>query len=97
MRLVLHPDVLSDVGSIMDHYASIGGRELAANFRRELGKSMSDATKRPESFSIRFRDLRRVNLSRFPYHFFFRILGHTVRRLVVRHNRKSPLTGIERQ
>lgn len=66
MRLVLHPEVPSDVDSIMGYYASIGGRELAANFSRELRKAMSEVAKRPESFSIRIGDLRRVNLHRFP-------------------------------
>lgn len=33
---------------------------------------MQQAAERPESFAIRERDLRRVNLHRFPYHFLFR-------------------------
>jgi hypothetical protein len=36
---------------------------------------MRQAAERPESFPIRERDLRRVNLQRFPYHFLFRIIG----------------------
>jgi hypothetical protein len=43
---------------------------------------MLDAAERPESFSIREGDIRRVNLHRFPYHFLFRIVGDEVRILV---------------
>ena len=40
---------------------------------------MQQAGERPESFAIRARDLRRVDLQRFPYHFLFRVVGDVVR------------------
>lgn len=40
--------------------------------------------------AIRERDIRRVNLQRFPYHFLFRIVGDVVRILVVRHHNRYP-------
>jgi hypothetical protein len=40
---------------------------------------MLEAAERPESFSVRERELRRVNLHRFPYHFLFRIVGDSAR------------------
>jgi plasmid stabilization system protein ParE len=55
------------------------------------------AARRPESFSVRERELRRVNLLRFPYHFLFRIAGDTVRILVVRHHGRHPSLGIHRR
>ena len=58
---------------------------------------MQQAAERPESFAIRERDLRRVNLQRFPYHFLFRVAGDVVRILVVRHHRRLPTVGIRRQ
>src|SRR4029434_1270238 len=44
----------------------------ACEFYAELRHYMRQAVERPESFPIRERDLRRVNLQRFPYHFLFR-------------------------
>jgi hypothetical protein len=41
---------------------------------------MTKAADKPESFSIRERDLRRANLRRFPYHFLFRVVGHEIRK-----------------
>ena len=58
---------------------------------------MRQTAERPESFPIRERDLRRVNLQRFPYHFLFRIVGDVVRILVVRHHRRRPTVGIRRR
>ena len=57
---------------------------------------MKQAEERPESFSIRERDIRRVNLQRFPYHFLFRIVGDVVRILVVRHHSRRPTVGVRR-
>ncbi|HEY3151336.1 MAG TPA: hypothetical protein VGK65_06710 [Candidatus Binatia bacterium] len=67
------------------------------NFTPELRHYMRQAAERPESFPIRERDFRRVNLQRFPYHFLFRIVGDVVRILVVRHHRRRPTVGIRRR
>jgi len=42
-------------------------------------------------------ELRRANLKRFPYHFLFRVVGDCVRILVVRHHRRHPEYGVERE
>jgi len=97
MRLILHPKVYSDVDAIMEYYERVASRELADDFYAELRRFMSEAAERPESFSIRERDLRRVNLHRFPYHFLFRIVGDVVRILVIRHHRRHPSLGIHRR
>ena len=57
---------------------------------------MAEAAAGPESFSIREHDIR-VDLQRFPYHFLFRIVGDTVRILVVRHHRRHPSVGMKRR
>ena len=64
MRLVLHPKVYSDIDEIMGYYERIATPELADNFYAELRHYMQQAAERPESFSIRERDIRRVNLRR---------------------------------
>jgi plasmid stabilization system protein ParE len=97
MRLVLHPQVYSDIDKIMEYYEATATPELANDFYVELRRFMAQAASRPESFSIRERDIRRVNLERFPYHFLFRIVGDAVRVLVVRHHRRHPSFGIRRR
>jgi len=97
MRLVLHPKVQADVFAIMEYYERVASPELADDFYNELRLFMLKAAERPESFSIRERDLRRANLHRFPYHFLFRIAGDSVRILVVRHHRRRPALGLRRR
>ena len=97
MRLVLHPQVHSDVHAIMEYYERVASPELADDFYSEFRRFMLEAAERPESFSVRERGLRRVNLHRFPYHFLFCIVRDVVRILVVRHHRRHPSVGIRRQ
>jgi len=97
MRVILHPKIHSDVEAIMAYYEQVAGPQLADDFYAELRRFMGEAATRPESFSIRERDLRRVNPERFPYHFLFRIVGDAIRILVVRHHRRHPAFGVRRQ
>ena len=97
MRLVLHPKVYSDIAQVMEYYEQVASADLADEFYAELRRLMSEAAKRPESFPIRERDIRRANLRRFPYHFLFRIANDAVRILVVRHHKREPSLGIGRR
>jgi plasmid stabilization system protein ParE len=97
MRLILHPKVYSDIDEIMQRYERVASSQLANEFYVELRQHMAEAARRPESFSIRERDIRRANLERFPYHFLFRIVGDTVRILVVRHHKRHPSVGSRRR
>ena len=97
MRLVLHRRVCSDVDEIMDYYARAEHPELAEDFYRELRGFLLDAARRPDRYHFFKGDLRRVNLRRFPYHFLYRVVGGCVRVLVVRHHRRHPSYGLERE
>ena len=81
----------------MEYYERTATSELADEFYAELRHFMAEAAEKPELFSVRERDLRRVNLQRFPYHFLFRTTGEIVRILVVRHHRRHPSLGIRRR
>ncbi len=97
MRLVLHRRVRSDVDEIMGFYERAEHPELAQEFYRELRAFMLEAAQRPGRYHFLKADLRRVNFKRFPYHFLFRIVGDSVRILVVRHHRRHPEYGLERE
>jgi len=97
MRPVLHPKVYSDIDSIMAYYEEVATTELANEFYAELRHFMTEAATRPESCAVRERDIRRVNLHRFPYHFLFRIVGDAVRILVIRHHSRHPSLGAGRR
>lgn len=97
MRLEFHKQVAADISRIMDYYDDVTGPQLADEFYRELCLFFEKAAESPEAYSIRERDLRRVNLERFPYHFLFRIVGDRVRVLVIRHDRRRPSLGLHRR
>ena len=97
MKLVLHRRVCSDVDEIMDYYERAELPELAQDFYRELRIFMQDAACRPDRYHAFKAGLRRANLRRFPYHFLYRIVGDCVRVLVVRHHRRHPDYGLERE
>jgi toxin ParE1/3/4 len=69
MRLELHPLADADISRIIDHYEAAGGAELADEFYSELRVFLKKAARTPEGYAIRERDIRRVNLDRFPFHF----------------------------
>jgi len=97
MLLEFHKQVASDISRIMNYYEDVGGAKLADEFYNELRSSFQKAANSPEAYDIREHDLRRLNLVRFPYHFFFRLVGDRVRILVVRHHRRRPSLGLDRR
>ena len=97
MRLEFHRLIASDISSIMTYYGDVGGPKLAEDFYSELRQFFQNAANNPEAYSIRERDLRRVNLETFPYHFLFRIVNDCVRVLVVRHHSRRPALGVDRR
>ena len=97
MRLVLHPKVYSDIDKIMAYYEQVATMDLANEFYAELRRFIKTSVAQPGSFAIRTRDIRRVNLDRFPYHFLFSVVGDEVRLLVVRHHSRHPSLGIRRR
>ena len=90
MQLVFHAEVYSDIDTMMRYYEQVATPDLAVAFYAELVYCITKAAETPESFSVRGRDIRRrVNLKRFPYHFLYRIVGDSVRILVIRQSSKT--------
>lgn len=97
MRLEFHKLVASDISRIMGYYEDVAGPQLADDFYEELRAFFQKAAESPESYVIRERDLRRVNLEPFPYHFLYRIVGGRVRVFVVRHHSRRSSLGTHRR
>jgi plasmid stabilization system protein ParE len=97
MRTVYYPKIYSDLSAIMQYYEEVARAELADQFYHEFILAVKEAAQRPESFRIRAHGLRRVNLSRFPFHFLFRIVDDSIRILVARHHKRHPSLGIRRR
>jgi plasmid stabilization system protein ParE len=65
MRLEFHRLIASDISRIMDYYEDAAGPQLADEFYEELRAFFEKAADSPETYAIRKRDLRRMNLERF--------------------------------
>jgi plasmid stabilization system protein ParE len=96
MILEFSPHIRSDVAQIVEFYEAIAGPELADEFCVELWRFFERALKLPLAYRVHSHGLRRVELKRFPFHFWFRVIPpDTVRILVVRHHKRRPLRPAE--
>jgi len=96
MKVVYHPAVQRDVSTILRHYDGINDK-LGDEFWEELNSFIDKASANPQRFHFETGDRRRVNLSRFPYHFLFREIPGGIRITVVRHHKQHPERGSERR
>jgi plasmid stabilization system protein ParE len=98
MKIELNSSVYSDLLEIMEYYDESGGTDLAAAFYEEFREYAKLAATRPYAFVKYVRDFRKVSLNRFPYHLLFRVVDKSsIRILVVKHNRRDPLFGLDRK
>lgn|SRR5215471_13513422 len=97
MRLEFHSLARSDISRIMDYYEDAAGPELADEFYLEPRPFLQKAMKSPEGYSVRERDIPRVNLERFPFQFLYRVVNDRVRILAVRHHLRRPSLGTHRR
>lgn len=97
MKLELNSLVHTDLLEVVDYYFNSDKASLAIEFYAEFRRCIDQVITRPDSFPIYTKHFRRVNLNRFPYHFLYRIVDtKIVRIIVVRHDRRNPRFGINR-
>jgi plasmid stabilization system protein ParE len=98
MKVELNSSVYSDLLEIMEYYDESAEADIAAEFYAEFRQYAKAAAARPYSFARYSGGLRRVSLNRFPYHFLFRIVDKSsIRILVLKHDRREPLHGLDRE
>jgi plasmid stabilization system protein ParE len=96
MRVTYNALVQKDVSRILKRYDSISVR-LGDEFWDELNSKIAATAQQPGRSHPASGDFRRVNLSRFPYHFLFRILPGRIRITAVRHHKRHPAYGRRRR
>lgn len=96
MKILLDRGVYLDLLEIIEYYQEESGSTLGAKFYDEFLKGLSEISSRPYSYP-EYGEFRRVNLQRFPHHILFQITAENVVRIVVvKHNRRNPLYGLDR-
>jgi len=74
-------DAAADIFQAFEWYLGIGAT-LSERFLSEIAVAIQSLEQNPFSFAIRFSDLRRVNLKKFPYYLLF-FLSESERKVVV--------------
>lgn len=64
---------------------------LGAQFVAEVSRAVELAATYPDRFSIRYADIRRAPVRRFPYSVFFRVESERIVVLAVFHARRDPM------
>ena len=95
MRLEYHPSVRQDVAEAMRRYKAVSER-LASEFKAELRCVVAMAAANPNRFHPIRPGFHRANLNRFPYHFIYREIAEGIRVTLVRHHRRHPEFGMDR-
>jgi toxin ParE1/3/4 len=96
VKVEYHPAVEQDVAEALQRYDAVSQR-LGDEFKAELRRLIGVAAAKPGRFHQIKPGLRRTNLKRFPYHFVYRELADGIRVTLVRHHRRKPSFGMERE
>jgi plasmid stabilization system protein ParE len=96
VRVEYHPAVERDVAEALRRYDSVSER-LGDEFKAELRRAVAVAAENPNRFHLIKPGFHRANLKRFPYHFIYRALADGIRVTLVRHHRREPAFGLERE
>jgi len=71
--------------------------QLTERFLEEFRQLVLAAVRNPGRFHPAGKRFRRVNLKRFPYHFLYREVEGGIRVTLVRHHRRHPDYGLDRE
>lgn len=96
MRLEFHPEVAEDLAEAVRRYDPVSP-QLTERFLEEFRRLVAVAAHHSGRFHPAGKRFRRANLKRFPYHFLYREVEGGIRVTLVRHHRRNPDYGMERE
>lgn len=96
MQIIRHPELASDIREVAKHYEEVSERVLSS-FWTELDCILVSIERNPRSHHFDACGLRRANFRKFPYHLLYEVDDHAIFLLVLRHDRRHPGYGLERQ
>jgi len=97
MALIFHRLVQKDLRTALRYYEEESGAALADRFFAELDGLVAEIGRHPTKFHLVSQELRRANMTRFPYHLLFRESSRGIHVLVLRHHRRHPGFGATRK
>ena len=94
-RILYHSAIQKEIREILAHYEEVSD-QLADDFWDELIKAFDYARRFPTRQHFDPSGRRRVNLTRFPYHFLFKTSDTQIKVTVVKHNSRDSGFGTRR-
>ena len=95
-EILYHSAIQKEIREILDHYEEVS-EQLADEFWEELTKGFDNARRFPARQHFDSSGRRRVNLTRFPYHFLFKSSDTQIKITSVKHNSRHPGYGARRK
>ncbi|AGC75387.1 ParE-like toxin of type II ParDE toxin-antitoxin system [Nonlabens dokdonensis] len=85
------PEVKLDLQKVRDWYTAINV-ELLSNFREDLNLQLEYLIQNPEYFQRRYRNLRIINLKKFPYIIYYMVneIDSQIVLFGILHNKRHP-------
>lgn len=96
MEVIYHPLVRRDLVEILRYYRKIS-EQLADEVHAEFKHTIDLASETPLRFPPTEQGFRRANLTRFPYHVWYEVGAGFIRVMLVRHHKRHPQFGLERE
>ncbi len=97
MGLTFHRLIQRDLRNVLTYYEEEGGPALSERFYQEFEIVVRGIERNPRRFHLVSGVLRRANFPSFPFHLLFRESEEGTRILVLRHHRRKPDYGTQRQ
>lgn len=97
MTFSLHPEAERDIADAIDFYLRNAGLIVAERFLDEFYRAARFLVENPEAGTPSLRDRRTFPLHIFPYSIVYVPSRGEICILVVRHQRRQPSYGVERQ
>lgn len=96
MKLEFHPETVGDLNDAVSFYdEQLEG--LGSEFRLEIYNTIGRIVKDPYLHQVIEQGIRRCFVRRFPFSILYRIVDEKILRvLVIRHHRRHPEFGIQR-
>ena len=99
VEVKFHRLVQSDLNKVIRHYRDVSAdliESLDDDFYNRFMIGVRKVLANPEHYHFDACDLRRYNLSRFPFHFLYDKRGNEIRIWVLRHDKQKPSLGTRR-
>ena len=97
MRIEYHPALEAELAEVRDYY-NARSRGLGDDFVDEFEREVLRIAATPRRWMVVRDDIRRALMKRFPYVILFRLLDEpAVRITVVKHEKRHPAYGVDRE